>query len=195
WNIMKVQKVGYARVSTTGQSLDIQLEKLEQYGCDKIFKEKSSGIDDKRVQLNECLNYVREGDQLVISRLDRMARSALHLGKIVERLKDKEVNLVVLDQNIDTSTPHGMLMFQMLSSFAEFEYELKKERQVEGIKKAVKNGVKFGRPTKVNAEIVKKVKEDISKEVTVRSITAKYGISVRAYYKIKNGACDHLVSQ
>ncbi|MBK2044395.1 recombinase family protein [Allofrancisella guangzhouensis] len=192
---MKVQKVGYARVSTTGQSLDIQLEKLEQYGCDKIFKEKSSGIDDKRVQLNECLNYVREGDQLVISRLDRMARSALHLGKIVERLKDKEVNLVVLDQNIDTSTPHGMLMFQMLSSFAEFEYELKKERQVEGIKKAVKNGVKFGRPTKVNAEIVKKVKEDISKEVTVRSITAKYGISVRAYYKIKNGACDHLVSQ
>ncbi|MRN51397.1 recombinase family protein, partial [Brucella sp. 10RB9214] len=137
----------------------------------------------------------REGDQLVISRLDRMARSALHLGKIVERLKDKEVNLVVLDQNIDTSTPHGMLMFQMLSSFAEFEYELKKERQVEGIKKAVKNGVKFGRPTKVNAEIVKKVKEDISKEVTVRSITAKYGISVRAYYKIKNGACDHLLSQ
>lgn len=192
---MKVQKVGYARVSSTGQSLDIQLEKLEEYGCDKIFKEKSSGIDDKRVQLNECLNYVREGDQLVISRLDRMARSALHLGKIVEKLKNKKVNLVVLDQNIDTSTPYGMLMFQMLSSFAEFEYELKKERQVEGIKKAVKNGVKFGRPTKVNSDIVKKVKNDISEKLTVRTITSKYGISIKAYYKIKNGVCDYLLSQ
>lgn len=192
---MNVQKVGYARVSTTGQSLDIQIEKLEKYGCDVIFKEKSSGIDDKRVELKECLNYVRKGDQLVISRLDRMARSALHLGKIVERLKDKKVNLVVLDQNIDTSTPQGMLMFQMLSSFAEFEYELKKERQVEGIKKAVKNGVKFGRPTNVNSDIVKKVKEDISSEITVRTITAKYDISVRAYYKIKNGSYDHLLDQ
>lgn len=192
---MNVQKVGYARVSTTGQSLDIQIEKLEKYGCDVIFKEKSSGIDDKRVELKECLNYVRKGDQLVISRLDRMARSALHLGKIVEKLKSKKVNLVVLDQNIDTSTPQGMLMFQMLSSFAKFEYELKKERQVEGIKKAVKNGVKFGRPTKVNSEIVKKVKEDILNEITVRSITAKHGISVRAYYKIKNGSYDHLSSQ
>lgn len=192
---MKVQKVGYARVSSTGQSLDIQIEKLKKYGCDKIFKEKSSGIDDKRVELKECLNYVREGDQLVISRLDRMARSALHLGKIVEKLKDKKVNLVVLDQNIDTSTPQGRLMFQMLSSFAEFEYELKKERQVEGIKKAVNNGVKFGRPTNVNGDIVKNVKEDISNELTVRTITSKYGISVRAYYKIKNNECDHLIAQ
>ncbi|WP_411764336.1 recombinase family protein [Allofrancisella guangzhouensis] len=160
-----------------------------------MFKEKSSGIDDKRVELKECLNYVRKGDQLVISRLDRMARSALHLGKIVEKLKDKEVNLVVLDQNIDTSTSYGMLMFQMLSSFAEFEYELKKERQVEGIKKAVKNGIKFGRPTKVNSDIVKKVKNDISEKLTVRTITSKHGISIKAYYKIKNGACDHLLSQ
>ena len=190
---MNVQRVGYARVSTTGQSLDIQIEKLEQYGCDVIFKEKSSGIDDKRVELKECLKYVRKGDRLVISRLDRMARSALHLGKIVESLKDKKVNLIVLDQNIDTSTPQGVLMFQMLSSFAEFEYELKKERQVEGIKKAVRNGVKFGRPTKVNTKIAQKVKEDISKEITVRSIIAKHGISVRAYYKIKNGSYDNLI--
>ena len=169
-----------------------QQEKLEKYGCDRIFQEKSSGIDETRAQLNECLNYVREGDQLVISRLDRMARSALHLGKIVSKLKSQKVNLVVLDQNIDTSNPQGRLMFQMLSSFAEFEYELKKERQIEGIKKAVNNGVKFGRPTKVNSKIVKNVKEDIANEITVRSIIAKHQISLRAYYKIKNGAYDYL---
>jgi DNA invertase Pin-like site-specific DNA recombinase len=183
---MNIQKVGYARVSSTGQSLEIQLDKLQNHGCDMIFKEKVSGVFNERKELSECLKYVRKGDQLVISRLDRMARSSLHLGKIVELLKSKEVNLVVLDQYIDTSTAQGRLMFQMLSSFAEFENELRKERQVEGIKKAINNGVKFGRKTKVTPEIIKNVKKAISEDNTVRSIISKYSISIRAYYKIKN---------
>ena len=183
---MNVQKVGYARVSSTGQSLEIQLDKLQTHGCDMIFKEKVSGVFNERKELSECLTYVRKGDQLVISRLDRMARSSLHLGKIVDMLQSKGVNLVVLDQHIDTSTAQGRLMFQMLSSFAEFENELRKERQVEGIKKAVSNGTKFGRKTKVTPEIIEKVKIDIAQEQTVRSIISKHGISIRAYYKIKN---------
>ena len=90
--------VGYARVSSVGQSLDIQLEKLEH--CDKVFEEKKSGTSDKRPRLQECLEYVREGDTLVITRLDRLARSTLHLCQIADELKRKQVNLKVIDQNI-----------------------------------------------------------------------------------------------
>ena len=88
--------VGYARVSSIGQSLDIQLEKLKC--CEKVFQEKASGVDSKRNQLNACLEYLREGDTLVVSRLDRLARSTLHLCQIANELERKRVNLKVLDQ-------------------------------------------------------------------------------------------------
>src|SRR5574340_983841 len=90
--------IGYARVSSVGQSLDIQLEKLAH--CDKVFQEKKSGTSDKRPRLQECLEYIREGDTLVITRLDRLARSTLHLCQIATELQQKQVNLKVLDQNI-----------------------------------------------------------------------------------------------
>ena len=135
------QLVGYARVSSSGQSLDVQIDKLTQFGCQKIYKEKLTGMDQNRPALLQCLDYVREGDTLVITKLDRMARSALHLGQIAEKLETKKVNFIVLDQNIDTSTPHGKLMFNMLASFAEFENGIRKERQAEGIKKAIQKGL------------------------------------------------------
>lgn len=183
---MKGELIGYARVSSSGQSLDVQIDKLKAYHCDKIYKEKISGINANRPELNSCIDYVREGDHLVITRLDRMARSALHLGKITEILKDKKVNLIVLDQNIDTTTSQGRLMFQMLSSFAEFENELRKERQAEGIKKAIEQGVKFGRPSKLTDDIIDGVKAAIeSEKMTVRQILNKYNICRRAYYSIK----------
>ncbi len=184
---MKNQLVGYARVSSFGQSLDIQLEKLKKYGCDKIFFEKASGVSTERPEFDKCISYIREGDSLVITKLDRMARSSLHLGKLVEIFKSKDINFVVLDQNIDTSTAQGMLMFQMLSSFAEFENELRKERQTEGIKKAIDNGVKFGRPTTLTKEKITQVQEDIaSGSYTVRQILEKNKVARRAYYTIKN---------
>jgi DNA invertase Pin-like site-specific DNA recombinase len=92
--------VGYARVSSVGQSLDIQQEKLAH--CDKVFQEKKSGTSDKRPRLQECLEYVREGDTLIITRLDRLARSTLHLCQIADELQRKQVNLKVIDQNINT---------------------------------------------------------------------------------------------
>ena len=109
-------KVGYARVSSVGQSLDVQREKLAD--CDKLFEEKRCGTTDARVQLKECLNYVREGDQLVVTRIDRLARSTLHLCQIAETLRKKGVDLVVLDQNIDTSDATGRLLFTCLGLLA-----------------------------------------------------------------------------
>ena len=187
--------VGYARVSSSGQSLDIQIEKLKKYGCTKIYKEKLSGVDQNRPELLKCLDYVRdEQDTLVITRLDRMARSTLHLGTIIKRLNDKGVNFVVIDQNIDTTTSFGMLTFNILSSVAEFENEIRKERQKEGIKKALKEGKPFGRPKKITKSIIERILED-SKTKTVAQILKDNNVSQRTYYKIKNGLYNHLLDQ
>src|SRR5260370_27996890 len=109
---MAKELIGYARVSSNGQSLDIQLAKLK--GCEKIYQEKASDLDSKRTQLQACLEYVRAGDTLVVSRLDRLARSTLHLCQIANELDRKGVNLKVIDQNIDTSDATGRLLFNML---------------------------------------------------------------------------------
>ena len=118
--------VGYARVSSVGQSLDVQLDKLRH--CDKIFQEKKSGASGKRPRLQACLEYVREGDTFVVSRLDRLARSTLHLCQIADGLDRKGVNLQVLDQNIDTGDATGRLLFNMLGAIAQFETEIRAER-------------------------------------------------------------------
>ena len=136
-------KVGYARVSSVGQSLDVQREKLGD--CDKLFEEKRSGTTDARPQLKQCLDYVRDGDQLIVTRIDRLARSTLHLCQIAETLSEKGVDLVVLDQNIDTSDATGRLLFNMLGAIGQFETEIRAERQMDGIKKAKDRGVQFGK--------------------------------------------------
>ena len=129
--------VGYARASSTGHNLVVQLEKLKQYGCKQIFREKMSGTTDKRPELQECLRYLRGGDTLVITKLDRLARSTLHLTQIADDLEKKRIHLVVTDQAIDTTTPTGKLFFNMLPSMAEFETAIRAERQAEGIAKAL----------------------------------------------------------
>ncbi len=134
--------VGYARVSSVGQSLEVQLDKLQQ--CDKICQEKKSGISHKRPQLEACLEYVREGDTLVVTRLDRLARSTLHLCQIADELKRQSVNLQVLDQNIDTGDATGQALFNMLGAVAQFESEIRAERLMDGIQKASERGVHFG---------------------------------------------------
>ena len=126
--------VGYARVSSIGQSLDVQLQKLQDAGCTKVFAEKKSGRQyENRKELQACLNYVREGDVLVISRLDRMARSVLDLAKIADLLQQKGVALRVLDQSIDTTTSEGRLMFSLLGAFACCR-SLKIDQQIEDLR-------------------------------------------------------------
>jgi DNA invertase Pin-like site-specific DNA recombinase len=158
--------IGYARVSSLGQSLDIQLGKLEH--CDKIFQEKKSGITDKRSRLKACLEYVREGDTLVVTRLDRLARSTLHLCQISETLKEKGVDLQVLDQSINTADATGRLLFNMLGAIGQFETEIRAERQMEGIHKAKQRGVSFGRQKKLSNQQIQDLKEKRGQGVLIK---------------------------
>ena len=188
--------VGYARVSSVGQSLELQVEKLKEYGCTKIYTEKKSALDLKRPELLKCLDYVRDKDDtLVITKLDRIARSSLHLGKIIEQLQDKEVNFVVLDQHIDTTTIYGRLTFQILSSVAEFENEIRKERQREGIEKAKRDGKKLGRKMTITPKTIQDVIDDISAGLAVSKLLKKNGVSNGTYYRIKNGGYDQVLLQ
>ncbi|RZT23133.1 recombinase family protein [Fictibacillus sp. BK138] len=145
-------KYGYARVSSSGQDLTAQLKVLEEHGCSKIYKEKVSGKNkEDRTEFLSLLSTVREGDSIVVSKLDRYARSTKDALTIIEELEDKGVSLVVLNMGgdkLDTSTSMGKLMVTMLSGIAEFELSLIKERQREGIALAKQRGVYKGRPPK-----------------------------------------------
>jgi len=178
--------VGYARVSSVGQSLDVQLSKLSEYGCTKVYQEKRSGTTADRPELKACLDYVRDSDVLVlvITKLDRLARSTLHLTQLADGLSNKGVELVVIDQSIDTSTPTGKLLFNMLASIAEFETELRKERQYEGIAKAKANGVKFGAKAKLTDEEVEQMKSDRESGVLIKDLMNQYNISKASVYRL-----------
>lgn len=178
--------VGYARVSSVGQSLDVQLDKLAAYGCDKVYEEKVSGTTANRTQLQAVLDYVRSGDTLVITKLDRLARSTFHLTQIADRLQTSGVELVVLDQNIDTSTPTGRLTFQILSVIAEFETEIRKERQVEGIAKAQANGVKFGRKAKISSLQIIKLRDKRENGALIKELMLEFGLSKASVYRYLN---------
>lgn len=135
--------VGYARVSTLGQSLDAQLQALTE--CSKIFQEKVSGAKDDRPQLSLLLDFVREGDVVMVTKLDRLARNTRHLLEISEYLHAKRVALRILNLGVDTSTPTGKLMLTMIGAIATFERELMLERQAEGIELAKQRGAYKGR--------------------------------------------------
>ena len=176
--------VGYARVSSVGQSLDVQISKLTDYGCVKIYKEKQSGTTADRKQLKAVLDYIRAGDTLVITKLDRLARSTFHLTQIVEGLKQKGVSFVVTDQNIDTSTPTGKLLFNVLASIAEFETEIRKERQIEGIQKAKERGVRFGAKSKLTDEQVAEMRSKRADGVLIKNLMSQYSLSKASVYRL-----------
>jgi DNA invertase Pin-like site-specific DNA recombinase len=173
--------VGYARVSTVGQSLDAQLNALN--GCDKVFQEKESGARDDRPQLKQLLEFVREGDAVLVTKLDRLARNTRHLLEISEFLHKKKVSLRVLNLGIDTSTPTGKLMLTMIGAIATFERELMLERQAEGIALAKERGVYKGRKPTAMAkenEVLSLLDNGIPKAETARRV----GISVSSVQRI-----------
>ena len=175
--------IGYARVSSIGQKLDVQLEKLQSQACEKIYQEKESAISTtKRPQLVACLDYVREGDILVITKLDRLARSTLDLCNIAKRLEDKGVTLQVIDQNIDTSNSTGRLMFNMLATIAQFENEIRAERQMDGIKKAQANGVMFGREKALTPDQVAELKSKRQSGILIKDLMVEYKLSKKSVY-------------
>ena len=138
-------KVGYARVSTTAQSLDMQIKALTDAGCERIFEEKVSGVGE-RGELKAALQYLRDGDTLVVYKLDRLGRSMKDLLSIIEQLQAKNVALVSLRDNIDTSSTAGKLVMHIFAALSEFERDLIRERTGEGRVAALKKGVRFGRP-------------------------------------------------
>lgn len=161
--------VGYARVSSEGQSLAIQLEALGAAGCEKTFSEKRSGTSaDGREALADALEFVRDGDTLVVTRLDRLARSMADLYSIIERLTKKGVSFKCLQQSgVDTDTSTGRLMLGILGAVASFETDLRKERQREGIEKAKANGVYKGRKPSVDALTVRSLHSEGVKPVDI----------------------------
>lgn len=141
-------RVGYARVSWQDQNLQSQLDRLSD--CEKVFAEKGYSLDADRPALVECLNFVRQGDVLVCTRLDRLARSVHHLCGIMDTLDRRGVNLVVLDQQLDTRTPTGRLLFHLLAAIAEFEMAIRQERQRDGYAAARARGKRFGNEFKLS---------------------------------------------
>ena len=172
-------KVGYARVSSTGQNLQSQLEALEKAGCEKIFQEKKSGTNiSKREELQNALDFVRNGDTLIVTRLDRCSRNVKDLHEIIETLNNKQVGFKATEQEIDTTTSAGRLMIGLLSIVSAFETDLRAERQADGIASAKKRGVKFGVSAKLTDSDVKEIIElQNNSDLTNQDIADKFEIA------------------
>ncbi len=153
--------IGYARVSSASQSLDVQLEALTAAGCEKVFAEKRSGTTTEgRDALEQALDFAREGDTLIVTRLDRLARSMLDLKQIVAGLASKGVTFRCLQQGaIDTTRSDGKLLLNILASFAEFETDLRRERQRDGIDKAKAAGIYKGRPASIDGDQIRAMRD------------------------------------
>lgn len=139
-------KVGYARVSTQDQNLDLQTDALKKAGCEKIFTDKVSGVKFHRQGLNQALDFLRQGDTLVVWKLDRLGRSTAELIKISASLQERKIELQSITESIDTSSPTGRLFFTILGAIAQMEREIIQERIKAGLKAANKRGRKNGRP-------------------------------------------------
>jgi DNA invertase Pin-like site-specific DNA recombinase len=177
-------RIGYARVSSAGQRLDVQLDRLAD--CDRIYHEKASASSTKcRPELLKALDFVRDEDVFVVTKLDRLARSVVDLAGIVQRLERKKVDLVVLDQGIDTTTMYGRLQFNILAAIGEFERELIRERSKEGRLKAISRGVKFGaRPKLTKQEIQELIENFEAPGCSKVDIAEHYGISRASVYRL-----------
>ena len=149
--------VGYARVSSSSQNLDVQLGQLNDAGSEKVFAEKMTGTSrSDRYALTECLDWVREGDTLVVTRLDRLARSGRDLHDIIGQLSAKKVGFRCVQQGaVDTTTSMGKLILGILGAVAEFETDIRKERQREGIERAKAAGVYKGRKRTIDIQQVR----------------------------------------
>ncbi|MBX9867472.1 MAG: recombinase family protein [Burkholderiales bacterium] len=179
--------IGYARVSTKDQNLDLQLDALQKENCSKIFKEKISGTKSERPALQDMLNQVRPGDVIIIWKLDRLGRSLKNLVEIVGQLIAQGVGLKSLHDNIDTTTPQGRLTFNIFASLAEFERDLISERTMAGLASARARGRNGGKPKGLSqqAESTACAAETLYKEgkLAVNQIATQLGIAKNTLYK------------
>ncbi len=184
--------VGYARTSTLEQEagLDAQIRDLKGVGCKKLFREQVSSVGTRK-ELEAALEFCREGDTLVVTKLDRLARSVTHLGRLLEHLTEKGVALRILSMGVDTGTPTGKLMLNVMASVAQFEREMMLERQREGIAKAKGEGKYKGRkPTaRARAEEVLALR---AQGLSMDAIAAQLGIGKGSVVRVIKGAGSRL---
>jgi len=177
-------KVGYARVSTHEQNLEAQLDALRQAGCDKIVSEKVTTRKEARLKLNEVLGWLRSGDVLVCAKMDRLARSIRELLTIMDDLAERNVDVVFMDQSIDTTQAGGRLVFHMFAAFAEFERDLIRERTLAGLASARARGRKGGRKKALRGTPLDTAfKMYDSREYTVRQICESLNVKERTFYE------------
>lgn len=181
--------VGYARVSTEEQNLAMQLDALTNAGCFEIFEEKMTGTKKDRPALNEMLKMLREGDRVVVYKLDRISRSTKHLIELAELFEEKGVEFVSLKDNIDTSTAMGRFFFRVMASIAELERDIISERTRSGLEAARARGRNGGRPTVDKKKVQLAIKMYHSKDYSINQIVHATGISQATLYrKIKEMA-------
>jgi DNA invertase Pin-like site-specific DNA recombinase len=186
FDIMTNKKIGYARVSMCSQDLALQLDALKNAGIAEtdIYVEKISGrlSKAKRPQLNVCLKRLKEGDSLVVWKLDRLGRSLKDLINIIQELEDRKIRLSSLTETIDTSSPTGRLIFHVIAAFGEFERNLIKERSIAGLAAARKRGVVFGRRQKLSSQEQKKLIESYKSGTPIKEINKQFSISKTYIY-------------
>jgi DNA invertase Pin-like site-specific DNA recombinase len=183
-------RIGYARVSTRDQHAEAQEDALRAAGCEQVFVDKASGKLASRPELEKALLVAREGDQFVITKLDRLGRSLKNLIELSEQMRAKGIGLVVLDQGIDTSTPAGRMFFQIIGAIAEFEHSLMVERTKEGLEAARARGRKGGRkqalkPRQVALaqEMYDELGDDGKRKHTVQDIADELGVARTTIYR------------
>jgi DNA invertase Pin-like site-specific DNA recombinase len=175
--------IGYARVSTNDQNLNLQIDELKNYKCERIFEEKLSGTKKDRPQLSEMLKILRPGDKVVIYKLDRISRSTKHLIELSEYLEKNGVEFVSLKDSIDTSTPMGRFFFRILASISELERDILSERTKAGLSSARARGRKGGRPKVPEKKVELALKMYSSKQYSIREIVEATGISQATLYR------------
>src|SRR3954452_10540769 len=176
--------IGYARVSTDDQNLDMQRDALEKAGCEQIYTDRVSGTKDNRPGLTVALSHLRAGDTLVVWRLDRLGRSLRHLIDTVTGLQERGIGLKSLQESIDTTTSGGRLVFNIFGSLAEFEREIIGERTTAGLQAARARGRNGGRPKKLTVKQVQMLQHlAADKKHTVSEICKTLGIGRTAFYR------------
>jgi DNA invertase Pin-like site-specific DNA recombinase len=183
--------IGYARVSTSDQSVTMQVDALEKAGCLRVFTDVASGAKASRPGLDEALSYLREGDTLVVWKIDRLGRSLSHLVQTVDALRDRGVSFRSLnDAGIDTTTRNGKLLFNLFGTLAEFERDLIRERTKAGIESAAARGRHGGRRPVITPAKLAKAQQLMSKGLTVREAAAAIKVGKTALYAALSESSD-----
>ena len=178
--------IGYARVSTRDQNLDMQLKALKEAGCEKIYTDKVSGKKEDRIGLNKLFEYIRSGDTLVIYKLSRLSRSLLGIISIIGKLKEKNIDIKILTQKVDTRTPEGKLFFHMIAAFNEFQRELIVDNINAGIQVARDKGIKLGRPSIITEEkrnLVMAMLKDVEHYPFISDVIKASGMTRPTFYR------------